>query len=88
MVIVGEIGNHHEGVWDQNVAALEAFLAVATQWRFAAPGDRSLRRLGLDYASARVGLDLAGIAMTPDLWRDVQFVEYAAIAASAEEAQE
>lgn len=61
-------------------------MAISTQWRFAAPGDGTLRRLGLDYASVRVGFDLAGVAMTPDLWRDIQIIEYGAMAASLDEA--
>ena len=35
--------------------------------------------LGLDYAAARAGLDLAGIEMTPDLWSEVRAIEAGAI---------
>jgi hypothetical protein len=42
---------------------------------------------GLDYAGARAGLDLAGIAMTPALWADVQVIERGALAAMNEARQ-
>ena len=76
----------HDGVWAEHLEALAGFLALCTQWRFACPGDGSLRRTGLDYAAARAGLDLAGIAMTPELWSDIRMIEMGAIAASHEEA--
>lgn len=65
--------------------ALRAFLCVASQWRFAAPGDGTLRRTGLDYQGARAGLELAGVEMTPALWADVQIIEDAVVGASFEE---
>lgn len=69
-----------EGVWAENVAAVEAFLSVATQWRVAV-GQTGMVAVGLDYAGARAGLDLAGIALTPDLWSRVQAIELGAVAA-------
>ncbi len=42
---------------------------------------------GLDYAGARAGLDLAGIAVTPALWADLQIIEHGAIAAMNEAQQ-
>jgi hypothetical protein len=66
------------------VAALEAFLTVATQWRHVCPGDGTVRRAGLDYAGVRAGLDLAGIAMTPVLWSQVYLIEMGALAAGHE----
>jgi Phage related hypothetical protein (DUF1799) len=53
------------------VAALEAFLAVASQWRIGPQG----RALGLDYAGAQAGLALAGITVTPALWADLREIE-------------
>lgn len=38
-------------------------------------------RIGLDYAGARAGLELAGIAMTPALWEQVRLIEAGAVAA-------
>jgi hypothetical protein len=67
------------------VGALHAFLAVATQWRVVGPGDGTLRRTGLDYAGVRVGLEIAGVEVTPALWSDIQLIEAGAIAAGQEE---
>lgn len=53
------------------MAAVDAFLAVDSQWRQSPKG----RFLGLDYTAVRAGLDLAGIEVTPDLWSDVQLIE-------------
>ncbi len=74
------------GIWAENVEALVAFLSVATQWRIACPGDGTMRRTGLDYPAARTGLELAGVAVTPELWADIKIIEYAVIAADSEEA--
>ena len=67
-----------EGVWAQHVPAMVAFLAVAGQWRVVATGSRVMA-LGLDYAAARAGLDLAGIEMTPRLWEQVRVIEAGAM---------
>jgi len=75
-----------EGVWQEHMGAVQAFLAVSTQWRCACPGDGSIRRTGLDYAAARAGLRLAGVKVTPALWSDIQLIEAGAIAAGFEAA--
>lgn len=59
---------------------LRAFLAVSGQWRIVAAGDSQLWK-GLDYTAVKAGLDLAGIAVTPAEWADVQIIEAAATAA-------
>jgi hypothetical protein len=74
-----------EGIWEEHVAALHAFLSVATQWRIVAPGDGTLRRTGLDYAGVRVDLENAGVEVTPALWSDIKLIEAGAIAAGNEE---
>jgi len=74
-----DLGDNEEGVWAENVAAVEAFLCVSTQWRMAA-GQAGMIALGLDYTGAKAGLDLAGIAVTPDLWCRIQAVEFGALA--------
>lgn len=66
------------------MAALHAFLAIATQWRVVGPGDGTLRRTGLDYTGAARGLELAGVDVTPALWSDIQLIEAGAIAAGLE----
>jgi hypothetical protein len=68
------------------VGALHAFLAVSTQWRVVAPGDGTLRLTGLDYTAVNVGLEKAGVDVTPALWSDIQLIEAGARAASNEEA--
>ena len=87
MIIVGDIEDQNEGVWEENVAALEAFLAVSTQWRCLAHADGSVVRTGLDYTAVRDGFGLREIVMTPALWLDVQLIELGAIAASHDEVQ-
>jgi len=70
-----------DGVWPRNAAAVRAFLAVARQWRTVASGMGGARFLGLDYAAAKAGLDLAGIEVGPELWAEVRVIEAAAAAA-------
>jgi hypothetical protein len=83
-----------EGVWPANVAIVEAFLAVSTQFRvtsiggggFAGMGGALIEpvkplAMGLDYSAVRVCLDALGVAVTPDLWRGLQVMEVAACAA-------
>lgn len=64
-----------DGLWPENAPALEAFLAVTTQWRVVATAKGPLFFAGIDYQGARAGFDLAGIAMTPEVWADVQMIE-------------
>lgn len=70
----------HDGIWRDHVTALRAYLAIADQWRVVAGGSGALW-LGLDYGAARAGLDLAGIAVSPEVWADVQLIEAGAKAA-------
>ena len=72
-----------DGVWPDNIPAVAAFLAVATQWRMVA-GDAGSTAIGLDYAGARAGLDASGIAVTPDLWTGLRLVESGALSAMNE----
>lgn len=64
--------------------ALRAFLCIASQWRVVSPGDGTIRRTGLDYQGAKAGLDLAEVAMNPELWADVQIIEDAVVGVSFE----
>jgi len=43
--------------------------------------DGTQRAIGLDYPAAKVGLEMAGIEVTPALWSDLQMVEIGARAA-------
>lgn len=54
---------------------------MSSQWRMVGLADGRMRALGLDYAGVQAGLALAGIAMTPELWADVQVIEAGAKAA-------
>jgi len=71
-------------VWAVNVPAVNAFLAVASQWRTALePVEGGFRTywVGLDYAGAGVALDKLEIAVTPRIWADLSVMELAARAA-------
>jgi hypothetical protein len=69
------------GTWPQNMAIVDAFIAVASQWRtIVLPNGRVVWQ-GLDYASVDIGLNRAGIALRPDQWADVQIMERAAASA-------
>lgn len=72
------------GVWPENHAAVDAFLAVASQWRTAVTmekGRLTTMWIGLDYAGAAIGWGARGIEMTNDLLTGVQIMEMAARAA-------
>ena len=72
-----------DGLWPENVAIVAAFLAAATQWRVASTGGgmvpAQLRVIGFDYAGARVGIEAAGIAITPELWAGLRVMEAEAV---------
>jgi hypothetical protein len=54
---------------------VEAFLVVSSQWRMACPGDGSITRTSLDYTAARAGWDMAGVAMTREMFDEVRMIE-------------
>jgi hypothetical protein len=70
-----------DGLWPENVAAVEAFLAGATQWRRVALADGGMWTVGLDYGGVRVALDALCIPVTAELWGDLQLIESGALAA-------
>lgn len=82
----------YEGLWPEHVPIVEAFLSVASQWRVASvssgmasvAGGFSTSRLifvGLDYSAVKIALDAEGVPVTRELWRGLQTMEFAAIAA-------
>jgi hypothetical protein len=80
----GDAGSEDAAVWSVNVDAVNAFLAIATQWRtLLVPHGFGVRSVavGLDYVAAERGLALAGIDVTPDLWARLKVMEGAAAAA-------
>lgn len=74
-----DLGDDPElGVWPENAAAIRAWLIVAGQMRIISGGMGGAAYLGLDYAAARDGLELAGVALTPDDWARVRIIEASA----------
>lgn len=70
-------------VWPEHADIVDAFLAASSQWRTSPIGGGmaapvNVFWLGLDYAGARIGIELAGIAITPELWAGVRVMEGAA----------
>lgn len=63
--------------------AVQAFLACATQWNRLLAGDRLLAT-GLNYAGMREALRFLRIRVTPELFRDLQLMEGAALEAMTE----
>ncbi len=78
--LVRPVEDATNGVWPEHAATVEAFLAIAGQWRMVA-GMGGMLALGLDYAGAQAGLELAGIEATPALWADIRVIEAGAKAA-------
>ena len=66
------------GIWPQNWPIVTAFTTASSQWRVVGLGEVGLHWIGLDYAGVRAGLDLAGIALTPDEWTGLRVMERAA----------
>lgn len=68
-----------DGIWVHHLDTFRAFLAVADQWRCVL-ADRMIW-LGLDYGAVKAGLEMAGLALTPEAWADFQLIEAGAKAA-------
>jgi hypothetical protein len=69
-----------EGIWPDNVATVEAFLAVETQWRWTTVGGGGfaparMLAIGLDYAGVLAGLLASGITHTPALFAGIRLME-------------
>ncbi|MBW7968115.1 DUF1799 domain-containing protein [Bradyrhizobium sp. BR 10289] len=80
-------------LWSGNLAIVDAFLRVSSQWRVVAcSAGGAIMPVGgmisptvaiyisLDYAAVRAGLDAEGITVTPELWRGIRIMESAAAA--------
>ncbi|WP_322895238.1 MULTISPECIES: DUF1799 domain-containing protein [unclassified Yoonia] len=70
-------------IWATHLDALDAFLAVASQWQRVSTMS-GLVITGLDYAGAEAGLRMAGLTMSPETWADVRLIEAGAVAAAME----
>lgn len=71
-----------DGLWEAHLPAWQAWCAISGQWRtvvLTSEAGAKVIWLGIDYAAARAGLDLAGIAVTPDCWSEVRVIEEGAI---------
>jgi hypothetical protein len=68
-------------VWPANMAIVEAFQSVSTQWRAFAMADGRSHWVGLDYAGVKAGWALAGRVVDAFTWAGVQLMESAAAAA-------
>lgn len=71
--------NDTTGIWESNVQAVHAFLTIDSQFRMTGLARGGVLVQGLDYSGARAGLELAGVAATPDLWSDIQMIEAGAV---------
>lgn len=65
-------------VFSVNMAVVDLWLVISTQWRTAPLADGRVHWLGLDYAAVRAGLELAGRAIAAAEWAGVQLMERAA----------
>ena len=65
-------------VWPENMPIVEAWLAIATQWRTVALADGRVLWLGLDYASVKVGLDAERHALSGQQWAGLRVMERSA----------
>lgn len=74
-----------DGVWPENEAAVNAFLEICTQFRIVSHFDGSLQRTGLDYPAVRVGLRMAGVVVTRELWQSLQLIESGVLTAQLAE---
>lgn len=59
------------------MAIVDAFAAVATQWRTSSLGE-AIYWVGLDYMGATKGLEMDGIVLTSRQWKELRVMERAA----------
>ena len=67
-------------LWPENKPIVDAFIAVATQWRVVTLASGRAWWQGLDYTAVRAGLEMADIRLTPAQWFGVQQMERTASA--------
>lgn len=72
-------------LWPCCVPAVQLLVALGTQWRMAAMGGP----VGLDYGAVRPTLQLLGVprAQWPDLFKDLQVMEAAAVRAMRDDTE-
>lgn len=67
-------------LWAENVEPLNLFHRLQTQWRHGPQGP-----VGMDYAGVRAALEFMGTPATPELFRQIQTMESAALEVLREE---
>lgn len=67
-------------MWPENMTVVDAWLVVCSQWRTIALADGRVLWHGLDYASAKVGLDAAALELSAQQWAALRLMERAAAA--------
>lgn len=81
VLLAGYTTGAFNGVWPANRPAVDAFIAVASQWRTAMSVEEGRLKtmwIGLDYAGAAVAWTVRGIEMTAELLAGVQVMEMSA----------
>lgn len=66
------------GLWLEHLPAWQAWCEISGQWRTIALSTEAGARVvwvGLDYAAAKYGLEMAGISVTPACWAEVRLIE-------------
>lgn len=71
-------------IWPDMQAGVALFFAMATQWRWAGAGMAGAFKTGLDYSALKDTAEGLKIEYTPQVFRDVQVLEEAALSAWAE----
>ena len=62
-------------VWPENLPAVRAFTACASQWRVLPLGLAGSAFIGLDYGACKVALDAHGLALAPADFAAFQVIE-------------
>ncbi len=68
-----------EALWVWHIAAVEAFLAVSSQWRTVSVHNRVVPQ-ALDYTAAQAGLQMSGLSIDAATWSEVRTIEQGAMA--------
>lgn len=67
-------------VWPENMAVVDAWMIVNSQWNALSLANGQVLWLGLRYGDAKVSLDQAAIALTPEQWSRLRLMERVAAA--------
>lgn len=73
-----DLPDEETGLWAEHLPAWRAWCEVSGQWRTIALSTEAGARVvwvGLDYAAAKSGLEMAGISVTPACWAEIRLIE-------------